>query len=96
MANLDGFIYLMYQRNVAKFFGILTFMSLTILLPLYATESDALNSKYSFLTHTSLMNIVHNRRKLWVAYVFTFLYAILGLAFVFFLSLKMTSKIEEN
>ena len=60
MANLDGFIYLMYQRNVAKFFGILTFLSLTVLLPMYATESDASNSKYSFLTHTSLMNIVHN------------------------------------
>lgn len=63
---------------------------------MYATGTEPTGQKYSFLTHTSFMNILSNKRKLWVAYVFTFLYAILGLAFVFFLSLKMTSKIEEN
>lgn len=81
---------------MAKFFGILTVFSLAVLLPMYLSGGDIANQKYSFLTQTSFMNILTSWKKLWVAYIFTFLYAIFGLTFVFFLSRKMTSKIEEN
>jgi hypothetical protein len=97
MCNLDAYIYLVYLRNVAKFFGLLSIFSITILLPLFLTEEKSpKSSSYSLLTRASMINIMSDRTRIWVVYLFSFGYSIGGLGFIYFLCVKMTKKTQSS
>lgn len=84
----DAYIYLLYLKWCAIFLYVLTLMGVLFLCPFYyqGTKDDV---KATFLQKITVFEIIHSKWRIWVMFLVSLTYSIVGYRFVYNLVIKL-------